>query len=172
MNPMNRVKRFEDTSPQDGFTLLEIVIAIGILLVVVASLVAVFLVASSRAAENNGNVLLSVVAGNLVARLRAEEFVTLTADFQTTFHCTENGSISFVDPGDAPVSGTLEFFDDENNIPGSFGELSGTFDLNANGTIDASPVSDYKVLPTRIHLTLNDPNDSRTATIDLVLRRR
>ena len=169
---MNRVENFEDTSPQNGFTLIEILIATGILLVVIAALVGVFMVAASRAAENNGNVLLSVTARNIVARLRAEEFVTLTANFQTTFHGTENGSISFVDPGDAPVSGTLEFFDDENNIPGSFGELSGTFDLNANGKIDASPVSDYKVLPTRIHLTLNDPNDSRTATIDLVLRKR
>ena len=169
---MNRVENFEDTSPQNGFTLIEIFIATGILLIVIAALVGVFMVAASRATENNGNVLLSVVARNIIARLRAEEFVTLTADFQTTFHGTENGSISFADPGDAPVSGTLEFFDDENNIPGSFGELSDTFDLNANGEIDATPVSDYKVLPTRIHLTLNDPNDARTATIDLVLRKR
>ncbi len=172
MNPMNRVKNFEDPSPQDGFTLLEIVIAIGILLVVIAALVGVFMVAASRAAENNGNVLLSVAARNIIARLRAEEFVTLTADFQTTFHCTENGSISFADPGDAPVSGTLEFFVDENNIPGSFGELSGSFDLNANGRFDASPVSNYKILPIRINLSLNDQNDPRTATIDLVLREK
>ena len=70
---MNRVKSFEDTSPQDGFTLLEIVIAIGILLVVIASLVSVFLVASSRAAENNGNVLLSVVAGNMGRKSREDD---------------------------------------------------------------------------------------------------
>lgn len=168
---MNRVN-YKDTSTQDGFTLIEILIATGILLVVIGALVAVFLVSVSRAAENNGNVLLSVVARNVVASLRSADFATLTADFPTTFYGTENGSITFADPENGTVSGTLEFFADENDIPSEFGVLSHTFDLNASGEIDASPVSDYTILPTRIQLTLNDPNDPRTVTIDVVLRRR
>ena len=168
---MNRVT-CKDTSTQDGFTLIEILIATGILLVVIGALVAVFLVSVSRAAENNGNVLLSITARNIVARLRAADFATLTADFPTTFFGTENGSITFTDPEDGPMSGTLEFFDDENDIPSAFGVLSDTFDINASGEIDVNPVSDYTILPTRIQLTLNDPNDPRTVTIDVVLRKR
>lgn len=168
---MNRTD-YEVPAPRAGFTLLEVLIATGILLVVAASLVAVFLVSARRSAENSGDSLLSIAARNVIARLRAEEFETLTVNVPATFFGAENGAISFTDPGNAPISGTLEFFNDEHGIPGSFGELSGEFDLNANGTIDDSPVSDYKVLPTRIDLILSDPNNFRTATIHVLLGKR
>jgi prepilin-type N-terminal cleavage/methylation domain-containing protein len=163
---------FDSPPPRAGFTLLEVLIASGVLLVVAAALVAVFLVSARRSAENSGESLLSVAARNVIARLHAEEFETLTTSLPTAFFGAENGAISFTDPGDAPISGTLEFFNDEQGIPSSFGELSGDFDLNANGTIDDSPVSDYKVLPARIDLILNDPTSPRTATIHVVLGKR
>ncbi len=161
-----------DPSPQNGFTLIEVMVATGILVITVTALAAVFLVATRQSTENNGDVLLTAAARNIIATLQSEDFSSLTQNIQGTFYGAQNGMISFADPGNAPVSGTVEFFDDENDIPSSFGDLSGSFDLNANGIIDAAPVSDYKVLPTRIDLNLNDPNDSRTVTINLLLTRR
>ena len=170
LNLMNGTEN--DSTPQNGFTLIEIMVATGILVIAVTALAAVFLVATRQSTQNNGEVLLTAAARNIIATLQGEDFASLTQNNQRTFYGAQNGTISFTDPGSAPVSGTVEFFDDEDDIPSSFGDLSGSFDLNANGIIDASPVSDYKVLPTRIDLNLNDPNDSRTITIDVLLTQR
>lgn len=162
-------------SDQGGFTLLEIAAAATLLVVGVLSLAATFLSTSRLYEDNRDTRIVATALRNVVETLRGEDFLTLTQNYGSgtanpQFWVGDDGVVSFVDPGDAHISGTILFFADESAIPSEFADLTGGFDLNADGVITSGAITDYEVLPTRITFAIsNDLSGSRSRQVDLVL---
>ncbi len=167
-------KRFRSNFRSSGFSLLELVCALTILVVGALALMATFLSTMRLADESRELAVLTASCRNMIEALKSEPFKTLPQNFgpstvKSNFWSEPSGAVCFSAPSQTEVSGTIEFFNNEGQIPSSFADLAGGFDLNGNGSVDSTPVTDYKVLPGRIVATLNGKNGQRSVTLDFIL---
>ena len=126
--------------------------------------------------KNRENNLVTAAIRNAIGTLQAADFSSLTEEFgpdtaNSTFSCSADGTLSFpaADSNAAKLTGEIVFFNDEVNIPPSFADLSGGFDINGNGFVDNGPVTGYKILPARLVLNVANPGPPRRVTVDFVL---
>ncbi len=156
-------------------TLVEIAIAISILAIGALAFAGTFVNTAQLSQDTRDTRVITVAMKNVLETLHAEHFPSLTTNYgqgtaNPSFWCTDDGTVVFTDPGNASVTGSIEFFNDESSIPASFAGLNGGFDLNADGTVSSGPVSDYRILPTRITMTVVDSTSStRVVTTDVLL---
>jgi hypothetical protein len=67
------------------------------------------------------------------------------------------------------ATGQIQFFNKESAMPSPWPSFSAGFDLNASGTIEPNPVTNYRVLPTRITLNTDRMDGAGTLVMDLLL---
>ena len=130
---------------------------IAVLTIGMLSLAMVLVSSTRQTIDSRESNLLSISISNAVEHLRSVAFADVATTFGAggtdQFWCTETGELSFVDPGNAPVSGNFTIFATEDAIPPNFAGMDAGFDLDEDGVIESTPTSDYRVLPVRISLT-------------------
>ena len=146
-----------------GFSLVELIIALTVLSVGILALAGTLGSSMRLGNDRTSEIQRAIHVQNVRNTIAAIPFDEIGATFgpgsgNEEFWCTGLGQVLFNDPGDAVTSGSIEVFTDESSVPETFGAPNEQLDLNANGTIDAAPVTDYRILPVRISLgTSGDP---------------
>ena len=145
------------------------VLAVGMLAL------AMVLVSSTRQTiDSRESNLISISISNAIENIRAVAFADVATTFGTggtsQFWCTETGELSFVNPGDAPVSGTITIYATEDSIPATFAGMNGGYDLDEDGTIESTPTADYQLLPIRLALTSTLNGAATVVSVDYVAR--
>ena len=157
-----------------GFSFVELTVALLLLVVAVTALVTGFVNSTRLSEDTRTTAILTVGMRNLIETLRDVPLENVPAQFglgsgQNQCWCNTEGEISFADPGDAIASGTLEFFNTESAIPAEFATMGVGFDLNGNGVVETTPVTDCQVLPVRLTMTTLNPNTPRQMTFHYFL---
>ena len=158
---------------EQGFTLVELTISITVLAVGVLGTAATFGSLAKIGDERTQETSRSVVLRNAIATLQTVDFAdapTLFDPTVQTFECLPDGTVILDESPDAIGKGRFQFFTDEGSIPDGFADLPGGFDLNGNGVIDAGAVSDFRLLPVRITIALEERGVLRATTTDLFFR--
>lgn len=157
----------------EGFSFLELVGAITLLMAGLAAFAGVYLSTTRTTEMNRENNLVTVTIRNVAETLEAAAFTSIVTDYgagstREFFWCEADGALLFADPGGAEIAGRLYFYNDEQNIPAEFADLAADGDINGSGTIE-NTVTDYVILPTRIELTVLNASPPRVVTVDLIL---
>jgi len=159
---------------ESGWSYIELLATVTILVVGVIALMKGFFDGSRLTETARETTLLNAACRNVVETLRTVPFNGVVAQYgsgsgRDRFWCGPEGVVSFSAMNNAWAQGRIEFFNNESAIPSSFANLSGGFDLNANGTVEAQPVSDFKILPVRVTCDVAPPSQSRPVTLELIL---
>lgn len=158
-----------------GFSIVELVIALTVLSVGILALAGTLGSSMRLGSDRTSEIQRAIHLQNVRNIIAGVPFDEIGATFGSgsgnqEFWCTELGQVLFNDPGDAVSGGSIEVFTDETSIPDSFGATDEKLDLNANGTIDAAPVTDYRILPVRILLATTGDPASPTEVEEFLLR--
>ncbi len=159
----------------EGFTLIEFAMALTIFSVGVLGTVATFGSLNNLGDQRELEVSRSTILRNAIATLQTVDYADVPASFgtgsgQESFWCRSDGSVVFTDPGDAIGVGQYILFVDESAIPTAFADLFLGFDLNGNGVIENGPVTDYRLLPVRITISLTEQGVVLAKSSDLLFR--
>jgi hypothetical protein len=168
-----------------GFSLVDLVASIGILVVGLMSLAAGFHGAANLASETRDNYLLTLSERNVLAELKGSTFEDLTKDYATstgkdTFWIGLDGSSTTAGTvnrttlpvGIQPPTGTIFVHDSETILPLRWGGiLLGGLDLNLDGLLNLLPILDYGILPVRIVVTVQGVRGPRTLETQTILTR-
>lgn len=158
---------------EQGFTLVELTISLTVLAVGVLGTAATFGSLVKIGDERTQETSRSVVLRNAIATLQSvafEDAPTVYDPQSSVFACLPDGTVVLQDVPEAIGKGVFQFYTDEGAIPAGFADLPQGFDLNGNGLIDAGPVTDYRLLPVRITLSLEERGVVRTTNTDLLFR--
>ncbi len=118
--------------------------------------------------------LLLQASRTVIQELKKASFPLLVKEFgpgsdKELFWVDLQGHLAFSQPENPQVSGTITLFNNESAIPLSFQELSGSYDLNKNGTLEREPVFDYEFLPVRITLSVRQSESPKLVNVDFIL---
>ncbi len=159
---------------QGGWSFVELTAAITLLLLGVLGVASSFLGTTRLSETVRDNNILGVATRNVIESLRTDMFSAVADRFgpgsgREGFWIGPDGSVTFTDPGNSIATGTITLYNDESAIPSCFGDLSGGFDLNANGTIETGPITGYWILPIQINLSMTRPDGTRNVTVNFIL---
>ena len=168
----------------EGFSLVDLVASIGVLVVGLMSLAAGFHGAANLAADTRDNYLLTLSERNVLAELKGATFEDLTKDYapssgKDTFWIgldgasTTTGTVnhSTLPAAIQPPTGTIHLHDSETSLPLGWGGILGGLDLNLDGLLDLLPILDYRILPVRIAVTVQSARGPRTLETQTILTR-
>ena len=159
---------------QAGFGIMEIMVTVAVIVVGLIGTMSAFLGTTRLSDDNRWNILFDVASRNAIEQLRSVAFTSVTTEFgpgsgKQDFWFDDEGNLLFADPGDAAGTGRFEFFNNESAIPSSFADLAGGFDLNANGVVENGLITDYKLLPTRVSVSISLFSGPLTLDSELLL---
>jgi len=169
---------------EEGFSLVDLVASIGILVIGLMSLAAGFHGAANLAADTRDNYLLTLSERNVIAELKGSPFEDLTKDYapssgKDSFWIGLDGSSTTTGtvnrsplPGAIqPPTGTIYLHDSETLLPLRWGGLLGGLDLNLDGLLNLLPPLDYRILPVRVEVTVQGSRGPRTLETQTILTR-
>lgn len=159
---------------EGGWSLVELAVSVSFVVIGVLGLALGMFRAANLQEETRENCLLSQTFRNILAEVQKVPFSSVTTTFgpssgKDKFWCAEDGGVYFSPPKKYEASGQIQFFTQESAVPKVLSGLTGSLDLSGNGTIDLFPVTDYKVLPVRLTLTLDRSEGSTTHVADFLL---
>jgi len=169
---------------ETGWSSVELVASVSLLVVGLMSLAIGFHGTARLASTSRQNYLLSLTCRNMIAELEGSSFSTLTSEYgpssgKSAFWSGDNDAdgkaeaeLFYSAPTTSLASGSVQFFNNESSMPSTWCTLTSGLDLDADGIVGLTADTDYKILPTRITISVNGTDGTRTLTTDLILVNR
>lgn len=172
-----------------GWSTVELVASITVLVIGLLSLAVGFHGTASLTRQTRENQVLGHAYRNLAAQLESERFEDVASLFgpgsgKDRFWCGDDNAdsldeqkIHYQAPQKLLAAGKVSFFDETTLPPGWRGFLGG-LDLNADGQLsNCGPGGDgggsgsgrYRILPTRVDLTVDSFEGPRTLALEFIL---
>jgi hypothetical protein len=164
---------------EGGWSTVDLLASITVLVVGLMSMAVGFCSASRLAATTRDNYLINQAHRGFVAELQGSQFTTLATEYGTSsgkesFWLSDLvsgtvGRILYSAPTEVHVAGNVLLYPDESTPPSRWQGIGSGLDLDADGSLNGSSTSDYRILPASVSITVQALDGPRTLESDFIL---